>query len=284
MNRFQKICLSISAFFVLTMPAANACTLFAAQGTMVQGGGTVIVKNRDWKPEFQEMKYAKGTRYQYYGLYGGNEEKMQLRGGVNEKGLVVFSAAASVIPKGEKKLMEGSKKSALKEMLGSAASVEEALQMTNLFLGPKFLMIADKDEVAYVEIGDHGTYEIKRVKNGTLAHTNHYLEETLTQYNKNKAISSHRRYERISELLKEKDGNITLPDLISYSQDQNDGPNNSIYRLGSTPTSTQTLATIGVWIHQDAPPDIYVKIRYNPEDQGKEDVYQLEGKDLFPQR
>lgn len=283
MKRFQKIAVTLAALCSLSLPfSASACTLFAAQGTAVEGGGTVIVKNRDWHPEYQELKYAQGKLYRYYGLYGGNEEKMQLRGGVNEKGLVVFSAAASVIPKTEKKGMEQSKKSALKEMLGGASSVEEALAMTYLFVGPKFLMIADADEVAYVEIGDKGRYEIKKVKNGTLVHTNHYLSESLTSYNKKEAVSSHTRLERINELLKQKERGNTLFDLVSYSEDQEDGPDNSIWRTGSTPRSDETLGTFGVWIHKEAPPDIYVKVRYSPGDQGKEDVYQLEGKDLFP--
>lgn len=52
-----------------------ACTLFGAQGSRVLGDGTLVVKNRDFRPEYQEMRLVQGSRYRFYGLYGGTEEK-----------------------------------------------------------------------------------------------------------------------------------------------------------------------------------------------------------------
>ena len=97
MKSFKKTILAFAALLVISVPSAFACTLWGANGSEVEGGGTILVKNRDWVPQYQEMKYGKGEKYRYYGLYGGDEKKMFLRGGVNEKGLAVFSAAASVI-------------------------------------------------------------------------------------------------------------------------------------------------------------------------------------------
>ncbi|WP_443653022.1 carcinine hydrolase/isopenicillin-N N-acyltransferase family protein, partial [Dialister hominis] len=106
----------------------------------------------------------------------------------------------------------------------------------------------------------------------------------LTQFNHKIGRSSSTRLHRIDELLSEPHAPYTLDDMIAFSEDEHDGPNDSIWRTGSRKDGVQTLATIGVWLHDDAKPDIYVKIRYSPDDQGKEDIYQLDGAHLFPSR
>lgn len=272
MKSFKKTILAFAALLAISVPSASACTLWGAQGSEVEGGGTILVKNRDWVPQYQEMKYGKGEKYRYYGLYGGNENKMFLRGGVNEKGLAVFSAAASVIPKKERKEMGHAKKSALREILGSCATVEEALEKTAYFKGPKFLMIGDAHSLVYVEIGADGAYQIKRVENGSLSHTNHYLSPDFGALNRRLRPSTTKRLSRISELLEENHKPYTLWDMTAFGADP------ILWRKGK---KVETLATIGVWLHEDALPDIYVKVRYNPWDE-EEDVYELEGKDLFP--
>ncbi|MEE3452554.1 carcinine hydrolase/isopenicillin-N N-acyltransferase family protein [Dialister sp.] len=272
MKSFKKTILAFAALLALSVPSAFACTLWGANGSEVEGGGTILVKNRDWVPQYQEMKYGKGEKYRYYGLYGGDEKKMFLRGGVNEKGLAVFSAAASVIPRKERKEMGHSKKSALREILGSCATVEEALEKTGYFKGPKFLMIGDAHSLVYVEIGADGAYQIKRVENGTLAHTNHYLSPDFGALNRRLRPSTTKRLSRISELLSENHEPWALWDMTAFGADP------VLWRKGE---KVETLATIGVWLHEDALPDIYVKVRYNPWDE-TEDVYELEGKDLFP--
>jgi hypothetical protein len=57
--------------------------------------------------------------------------------------------------------------------------------------------------------------------------------------------SSAVRFDRIQELLGEKKGNFTPADFTAMSRDSVAGPDNSIWRTGSTPTTTRTLAT---WI------------------------------------
>lgn len=272
MKSFKKTILAFAALLAISVPSVSACTLWGAQGSEVEGGGTILVKNRDWVPQYQEMKYGKGEKYRYYGLYGGNENKMFLRGGVNEEGLAVFSAAASVIPKKERREMGHAKKSALREILGTCATVEEALEKTAYFKGPKFLMIGDAHSLVYVEIGADGAYQIKRVENGSLSHTNHYLSPDFGALNRRLRPSTTKRLSRISELLEENHKPYTLWDMTAFGADP------ILWRKGE---KVETLATIGVWLHEDALPDIYVKVRYNPWDE-EEDVYELEGKDLFP--
>jgi hypothetical protein len=55
--------------------------------------------------------------------------------------------------------------------------------------------------------------------------------------------SSAVRFDRIQELLGEKKGNFTPADFTAMSRDSVAGPDNSIWRTGSTPTTTRTLAT-----------------------------------------
>lgn len=269
-------------FLAALLPASTvlACTLFGAQGSRVLGGGTLVVKNRDYRPEYQEMRLVQGRRYRYYGLYGGTEEKMGLKGGVNEAGLAVFSAAASCLPQKERRAM-GRSTGALGKLLGWYATVEEALASGIDLGGPKFLLLADATELAWVEVGDQDRVTVRRVQNGTLAHTNFYLSPEFQELNRKPAVSARHRYARIEDLLESRTSPYRLEDLIRYSTDQTEGPDNSIWRTGSREDGPQTLATFGVWIHAGARPDVFVKIRYCPEDQGREDVYQLDGAHLF---
>lgn len=279
----KKTAWALAAAGLILLPwQAKACTLFAAQGSAVEGGGAIIVKNRDEHPMYQEMRYHQGHVYRYYGIYGGNEDHMSLTGGVNEAGFAVFSAVAEPIPK-DVRLAYG-KRGTLAALLGNCSSVKEALEMKDYFKSPGFFLMADAHEIAYVEIGEDGIWDVRTEENGTLAHTNHFLLPDLTQFNHKIGRSSSTRLHRIDELLSEPHAPYTLDDMIAFSEDEHDGPNDSIWRTGSRKDGVQTLATIGVWLHDDAKPDIYVKIRYSPDDQGKEDIYQLDGAHLFPSR
>lgn len=279
LKRIFIICLTA----LLPVSSALACTLFGAQGSRVLGGGTLVVKNRDFRPEYQEMRLVQGSHYRFYGLYGGTEAKMGLKGGVNEAGLAVLSAAASCIPQKERKTM-GRNTGALGKLLGRYATVEEALASGIDLGGPKFLLLADATELAWVEVGDADRVTVRRVKNDTLAHTNFYLSPEFEDLNLKPAVSARQRYARIQELLESQDTPYILGDLVRYSTDQTEGPDNSIWRTGSREKAPQTLATFGVWLHAGARPDVFVKIRYSPEDQGREDVYQLDGAHLFPEQ
>lgn len=282
MNLSLKRIFLVFVAVLLPAPAVLACTLFGAQGSRVLGGGTLVVKNRDFRPEYQEMRLVQGSRYRFYGLYGGTENKMGLKGGVNEAGLAVLSAAASCIPQKERKAM-GRNTGALGKLLGRYATVDEALESGIDLGGPKFFLLADATELAWVEVGNADRVTVRRVRNDTLAHTNFYLSPEFEKLNLKPAVSARKRYARIEELLGSQNAPYILDDLIRYSTDRTEGADNSIWRTGSRGTGPQTLATFGVWLHAGARPDVFVKIRYSPEAQGREDVYQLDGAHLFPE-
>lgn len=266
----------------MTPQPTRACTLFAAQGdAWVQGGGSLIVKNRDWRPEWQEVRLVRSHTYAYYGIFGGEDKHLQLKGGVNEKGLAVFSASASSIPKAERLADDAPRMATLSGLLGECASVEEALQQTELFSGAKFLLLADASEIAYVEIAPGGRYAVQKTSNGPLWHTNHYLLPELVTSNVNIGMSSRMRYARIGALLTDGVKPYTLDDFVTFSQDETAGPDNSIWRTGSRADGPQTLATMAVWLPPSGSPEIYVKIRYAPDEAGQEDVFTLDGAELF---
>lgn len=169
-----------AALLCIPVPAL-ACTLYAAQGTAVADGGTIAAKNRDWRPQEQSLHLSEPRQpggYRYYGLYGGPFERHQLRGGVNEAGLVAYSAAVSSVTKKQKAAAAEAHppvQGTLRKVLERYATVEEAVQHPELFQGVRFVMLADRSEVAWIEGGLDGEVRIERRQNGVLAHTNHYL-------------------------------------------------------------------------------------------------------------
>lgn len=247
---------------------ALACTLFAGNGDKIKDGGSIIVKNRDYAPSEQKFVLSSKGKYKFYGLYAKSGKKWSLKCGVNEKGLAVVSASASAIPKAERNI---AKISVMPTLLSSCDSVEEALKQKHLFINPQFFMLADKNEIAYVEVGLNG-YTINRKQNDTLGHTNHYLQST--ENNKKISASSSTRYKRITELLNSK-SKYTLKDFIKFSEDRNAGKRNSIWREGVSEKESQTLAVFAVHITKNGTLDIYLKMRKNPEDKGKEEIIKM---------
>lgn len=227
----QKILITWITVVIHTITPALACTLWAANGKPVENGRSLMVKNRDWAPDHrQELKYVKpADGYKYIGLFAADGEYSGLKAGLNEKGLVVISASASSIPLRERKTMPGTH-SLLNKLLTKYSSVDEALNQASLFLGPRFLMIANKNKVASIEIGPGGVLAVQVQENSVIYHTNHYVGEQMSQYNQYIGKSSKLRYERIGELLSGSTLPYNLDTFITFSHDRNAGDDNSIFR------------------------------------------------------
>ncbi len=106
-------------------------------------------------------------------------------------------------------------------------------------------MMADAQEVVSVEIGLKGQFKVQRTQAGVLSHTNHYLEPEFHPLNPEKPyVSSRERLEQIQQFLSSKKS-FDLSDYRTISQSQDNGPDNSIWRTGSSPRAPRTLAT---WI------------------------------------
>ena len=256
----------------------ESCTLWAAAGNSVVGGGTIIVKNRDWAPNHQQrielITPKKG--YRYLGLIAMGKDMPGLKGGVNEEGLVVVTASPPSYLEQQRALYPV--KGVIQKILKGCKNVREVLKQEDWFIGPRFILMADAKEIACVEVGLNGRVKIQSTTSGSLSHTNHYLESEFIALNPEKPyVSSLERYKQIERFLSTKQ-HFDLLDFIKISQSEEGGPDNSIWRKGSAATSSRTLAT---WmIHQPVSGDSILFLRMaNPGKEIKEYQYPL--KDVF---
>lgn len=272
MKRIQVIFLLIMLLVLSALPAA-ACTLYSAAGAdYVEGGGTLLVKNRDWRPQHQEVRLVDEGGWRFYGLFAGNGTRKALKGGVNEQGLAVVSASASSIPREER--LGAVHRASMRTILKRYTTVEEVLQHKELFAGAKFLMLADRSRIAYMEITPDNQIRVSETAQGSLVHTNHYLDPSFQSYNKRQGTSSMVRLARIRALMDQTKRPYQMADFIRFSEDRHAGPDNSIWRSGSTREGTQTLAVLAVRIPPAGLPEVYIKYRANPDEQNREQVIQ----------
>jgi len=263
----HKKLIAAASILTLALPAlSQACTLYGATGpTFVQGGGTLVSKNRDWTPASQTLKYvAPAHGYRYLGLFTGPNYKFNAAG-VNEKGLYVAMSTASSVPKAERSQIKAYRSPdglrGNEYLLRHTANVLEALSHTEIFKEPVNYILADNHMVAFVEVFPDGTHSVRLTTNGTLSHTNHYVTAEGMPFNKKIGLSSQTRYNRINTLLGTTTQPLTLADFITFSTDQDAGPDNSIFRTGSKPEGTQTLANFIVYLPPEGSPTIYVNYR-----------------------
>ena len=277
----KKLMAAASCLAALLLPIqAQACTLFAAQGEVVQGGGSLIAKVRDYRPDCQKLRLNTKGQYPFYALYAGkNPDKLSIRAGLNAKGLVAVVAMASCIPKAQRQTML--RKPCLERVLQNCASVDEALVHTEFFYGPRFVMLADKGNIACVEVGDGGALSIREETNTYLSHTNYYKAFQFSDLNIRIKDSPRVRAERIEELLEAGPTPFTKEQFISFTQDQDAGPDNSIWRVGSTEKISQSLAAWVVDIRPDGDFSLWLKYRPEPEERGKEKILELKREDIF---
>ena len=150
----------------------NACTLWGSAGTNASGG-TIISKNRDWKPDHtQVLKLHRGPgSYAYFGLYAEGNNEPGLKGGVNEKGLTVVTATASSIPEASRAKQPG-KRGALAILLANYATCDEIVaRLEAIFPRTRtgFFLIADRRKILVVEVGLDGKFAHRLVERGSVA-------------------------------------------------------------------------------------------------------------------
>lgn len=269
-------------FICLTGAAeALSCTLWSAHGNeWVSGGGSLIAKNRDWIADHRQVlqMVTPSQGYRYYGIHAEGNDEPGLKAGINEKGLVVVSSTAGSISRKRRKEADRTK-GLLVKLLAANQSVDSALKKENLFVGPRNIMLADKTKIAVIEIGLNGEYAVAVRQNAFLTQTNHYLDAKLLKFNENRGESSHVRRQRIETLLRGGARPYAMDDFVSFSRDRHDGPDNSIWRTGSTPKKQATLSAWIVYLPENGPPQLHVRLA-NPGEE--ERTYRLSLDDVFP--
>lgn len=251
--------------FILLLTSSLGFKCFACTGwaTINSNGDILITKNRDFIPsnEFIEARHPK-DKFSYLGLFAMNKKnKKQLKAGINEKNLVITSLNASVLPRSEK---HGEDKGIMAKILSQYSTVQQIYNDKDILFSnahPEFYMLADKKNIAYVEIAPNHKFSFILKDKGILTHTNHYLDNNLLAYNEKKYPSSHIRFTRINELLDEKKDNFSLSDFKNFADDRLHSPNNSIWRTSADNYHERTVATWIVSIpHEGSSPYIYIKL------------------------
>ncbi len=259
-SRILVIFLSVS----LWTADAESCTLWGATGSTTRGNLTLVAKNRDWKPgqthQLRQVNVPGG--YSYLGLFALGGDSPGLKAGINEKGLVVVTATASVIPASQRSSNDGDPISS-HDILTSYASVQEVVSDRARFVRSSYYMIADRSHVAAIEGAPGGRSSARLIEDGFLAQTNHYIARDLQSFNGKASRSSRVRYDRIVTLMSSRKGQLTLDDFIEFSQDSNSGPDDSIFRTGSSENSSRTVASWIVAIPEDGAPELYLTMK-NP--------------------
>ncbi len=252
----KRIFISVSLSILFSI-SSFACTLWGFAGSSVKDGGLLIAKNRDRdENSVSKLKMiTPKTGHKYLAMYAVGKYD-GVKGGVNEKGLVVFSASVGSVR--EENRLTGVGK--VGKILRECATVEEIMNNPAIYLLGQFqfLLIGDKTEIIYVEISPDNSLHVERRTNGALYHTNHYLYKDFLSFNETFSTSSHKRAERV-DYLTTVSSPMTLSDMITISNDKNDGWNNSIWRVGSKKSSVRTTMNMSVYVPSVGYPVVYVK-------------------------
>ncbi len=230
----RKSWLAMAGLLALFHSPVNACTLWGAAGS-ASVDGTLLAKNRDWKPDHVQSLRLRHPQqgYAYLGLYADNGSAPGIKAGVNEKGLAVVSASASSLPRAVR-LADSERHGILAQLLRDYGSLDEVAAAADKVFPlsrPVFLLLADARGLMQVEIGQQGRYTLIRQQNGMLAHTNHYADTALLDAPQKVGASSRTRLDRIQSLLARQPQH-SLAEFETLSQDRHDGPDNSLWRNG----------------------------------------------------
>ena len=283
-----------TAFWVilsLAAPWADACTGFGAAGTdYVIGGGTLLAKNRDWKPEYNSVQvFVPGHgKHSYVALIADS----YVKAGTNDAGLTLVSLSAhpSIPPGMTVPAGVAGQVDLNAEILQNYKNIYQVIKnRAKLFTNADsaFLLLSDGTNVATVEIVSKylvkrrtprtENYMITYKTDGVIYHTNHYLDPSFLTFNLNKDLfgnnvsyandDSLARYERIGCLVNYcNQPPFIIDDFIKYSTDQQCGPY-SIWRLNN-----DSECTLASWIVRTpsggGPSEIFIRLA-NPTSDNK---------------
>lgn len=260
----EKLSRIIILLFILSLegPIALACSMWAATGDRLRDGGTLVGMTwdvpRGMKGELRFVIPEKGSRY--LGLFPLHVEDNDIViAGINELGLVVVTASADS-KKSKKKPRRGG--NLVETILTSFGTVDSVLTDRKIFseAHPLFLIIADSTKIALIQIGSGGKHTVDSTNNGLFYQTNHYTRQNLLKENELYVKNSVLRLNRLQYLIVNHTRPFTLDDFLSIAGDRSNGPDNSIWRIGSSENKERTLASLVVYLSENSPPELYFKL------------------------
>ena len=275
----KKTLIALTAAFLMSIQTAvSACTLLAAAGSAVEGGGVLFGKTNDVKFPYQcKTMLVTDDGFPYYVLrYQNRKGNFRAQFGINKYGLGIGAAGPGHLSMKQRTAMKGGNfKSGVWYYLGRCKTVDEALKLPELNNVPANIVLVDSKEIACVETFDDGRQRITRKTNGVLAHTNHYLDPKLFELSKN-AInkSSKNRYDRAIELLNDGKIPLTFNDFVAFVNDP------KIRQYGHVPETVETNASMVIQTLPDN--DFKIQFQYKPYAFANKDVLvELTRKDIF---
>jgi hypothetical protein len=161
---------------LICRPASEGCTGWAATGSAAADGQTILVKNRDQRPEQLLLQIvaraAPQTGYRY--VYSGSAGSPGVYcAGINEAGLAVADSYVSSTDLGPG-LPDFSLMMHVLERYDSVAAAVDYLRAVPR-LGRNNLILADaRGHLAVFEIG-HRAYGLRETADGVLVNTNHFI-------------------------------------------------------------------------------------------------------------
>jgi hypothetical protein len=260
----KNIFLVVICLFILFREGtcAFACSLLAATGDRLKDGGTLVAMTwdvpRNIKGELRLVIPRKGSPYLgLFPLQAKNEGNIVA--GLNEPGLVLITASVDSKPSKKGFLRRCS---LVETILRSFGTVDAVIANTNLISNapPLFLIIADKSKIALIQIGSRGRYTVDCIENGLLYQTNHYTHQNLLRENEIYVENSILRYNRLQNLLANQPTHFKVEDFLSLADDRGNGPDNSIWRSGSSEKKDRTLARWVVYLSKNSVPELYFRL------------------------
>jgi len=234
-----------------------ACTLFAAAGSSVQGGGVLVGKTRDLGQGEEQVliKEIPPVGIAFLGI--ASRKNGRMTAGVNEKGLVIVNAAASIVPHRSRRHLR------LEKIFSRAASVEEALKIFRQegMQSPIHYLLADPNNLILLEVYSPERFETRRISEGVLVHTNHFFLPGMKNMNGKIPKSSNTRLNRIHSLMQHQP--FTISKFISFSQDHENGPGNlSIcrHRPPEQKSGWLTVAALVMGLQERTSPEVWFRL------------------------
>lgn len=178
---------------------------------------------------------------------------------VNEKGLVVVNASANSVQRSKRHVAT---EDVTQRILENFDSVDSLSKERDLFrkTHPAIYIIADSARIMSVEVAPRGNVAITVKDNGTLAFTNHYVSESLSDANEKISRESLSRLKRINQLLGGLPKAHTIDDFISLSRDRNGGAPGAVMRISRKGSSIRTLATWIIRLEPGSAPTLYAQV------------------------
>ncbi|HBN73622.1 MAG TPA: hypothetical protein DD376_02465 [Sutterella sp.] len=186
----------------------------------------------------------------FKGLYVGKTHRFEA--GLNKNGLFVGQISAASVSRNERLSLFSKRFKSSEGWFGgewlvrNCSSVSQALEQPRVFSGyPMIYVLADKYETAVVECLTDGRLITKRINNGFVTHTNHFLFPEAVGANGKVPISSIARLDRINALLDTQPKPFRLGQFLAFATDSSAGPDLSLFRTGSKLRSPKTTC---IWL------------------------------------